>query len=78
MAEFVLKNNYFKFCNKIKQQVSGNTIATKFLPPETYIFINNLEAKFLEGQHLPPLSWLRYVDDIFSSGLMMKRVLRNF
>ena len=78
MAEFVLKNNYFKFGNKIKQQISGNTIATKFLPPEAYIFINDLETKFLEGQHLPPLSWLGYVDNIFSSGLMMKRVLRNF
>ena len=77
MAEFVLKNNYFKFGNKIKQ-ISGNTIATKFLPPEAYIFINDLETKFLEGQHLPPLSWLGYVDNIFSSGLMMKRVLRNF
>ena len=28
MAEFVLKNNYFKFGNKIKQQIYGTTIGT--------------------------------------------------
>ena len=33
MAEFVLKNNYFKFGNKIKQQIWGTTIGTKFSPP---------------------------------------------
>ena len=30
MAEFVLKNNNFKFGNKIKQKMSGTTIGTKF------------------------------------------------
>ena len=30
MEEFVLKKNYFKFGNKIKQQISGTTIETKF------------------------------------------------
>ena len=30
MAEFVLKNNNFKFGNKIKQKISGTTIGTKF------------------------------------------------
>ena len=55
MAEFVLKNNYFKFGNKIKEQISGTTIGTKF--PRTWgcVFINDLETNFLEGQHLPPL-----------------------
>ena len=65
MAEFVLKNNYFKFGNKIKEQISRTTIGTKFSPPQACIFINDLETKFLEYQHLPPLVWLLYVDDIF-------------
>ena len=30
MEEFVFKKNYFKFGNKIKQQISGTTIETKF------------------------------------------------
>ena len=65
MAEFVLKNNYFEFDNKIKQQISGTAIGTKTAPPYACIFMSNLETKFLEGQHLQPLVWLRYIDDIF-------------
>ena len=48
MAEFVLKNNYFEFGNKIKQQISGTAIGTKFAPPYASIFMSNLETKFLE------------------------------
>ena len=29
MAEFVLKNNFFKFDSKVKQQISGTAIGTK-------------------------------------------------
>ena len=65
MAEFLLKNNYFEFGNKIKQQISGTAIGTKFAPPYACIFMNDLETKFLEGQHLQPLVWSRYIDDIF-------------
>ena len=32
MAEFVLKNNYFDFGNKIKQQIYRTAIGTKFSP----------------------------------------------
>ena len=65
MAEVVLKNNYFEFGNKIKQQISGTAIRTKFTPPYACIFMNNLETKFLESQHLQTLVWLWYIDDIF-------------
>ena len=33
MATFVLKNNYSKFSGKVKQQISGTAIGTKFTPP---------------------------------------------
>ena len=65
MAEFVLQNNYFKFGNKIKKQISGTTTGTKFLQSQACIFINDIETNFLEDQHLPPLVWLWYIDDIF-------------
>ena len=32
-AEFVLKNNYFEFNGKVKQQISGTVIGTTFAPP---------------------------------------------
>ena len=70
MAEFVLKNNYFEFGNKIKQQISGTAIGTKFSPPYACIFMSDLETKFLEGYGILMI--------LSSSGPMMKRVLRNF
>ena len=78
MAEFVLKNNYFKFGNKIKQQISGAAIGTKFGPPYACIFVSNLETKFLEGQHLQPLAWLWYIDDIFLIWTHGKESLEKF
>ena len=61
MAEFVLKNNYFEFGNKIKQQISGTATGTKFAPPYACIFMSDLETEFLEGQHLQFLVWLRII-----------------
>ena len=34
-------------------------------PPYACIFMSGLETKLLESQHLQPLVWLRYTDDIF-------------
>ena len=42
MAEFVLKNNYFEFGNKLKQQTSGTAVGTKFAPPCACIFMSDL------------------------------------
>ena len=33
LAEFVLRNNLFEFNDKVKQQISGTAIRTKFAPP---------------------------------------------
>lgn len=44
MAEFVLKSDYFEFNSKVKQQLSGTAIGAKFVPPYTYIFINQVET----------------------------------
>ena len=65
MAEFVLKNNFFEFNSKIKQQVSGTAIGTKFAPPYACLFMDKFETSFLETQQLQPLVWFRYIDDIF-------------
>ena len=56
-AEFVLKNNFFEFNSKIKQQVSGTTMGTKFAPPYACLFIGKFETIFLETQQLQPLIW---------------------
>ena len=48
MAKFVLKKNYFKFNGKVKQQISGTAIRTKFTPPCACIFMDEVETSFLE------------------------------
>ena len=65
MAKFVLKNSFFEFNSKIKQQISGTAIGTKFAPPYACIFMDKLETDFLDKENLKPWVWLRYIDDIF-------------
>ena len=64
-AEFVLKNNLFEFNDKVKQQISGTAIGTRFAPPYTCIYMNKTETDFLKTQDLQPIIWMRYIDDIF-------------
>ena len=65
MAEFVLKNNIFEFNGKVKKQVAGTAIGTKFAPPYACIYMDEIETEFLKTQELQPLVWFRYIDDIF-------------
>ena len=65
MAEFVLKNNFFEFYSKVKQQISGIATGTKSAPPYACIFMDKPETDFLEKQAVKPLVWLRYFDNIF-------------
>ena len=65
MASFVLKNNLFGFNGKVKQQVSGTAIGTKFAPTYACIFMDKIESDFLKTQEAKPLVWYRYIDDVF-------------
>ena len=65
MAKFVLKNSYFEFKGKVKQQISGTAIGTKFAPPYACIFMDEVETSFLETQEIKPFVWFRYIDDVF-------------
>ena len=65
MAKFVLKNNYFEFNGKVKQQILGTAIGTKFAPPYACIFMDEVEKSFLDTQELKPLVWFRYIDDVY-------------
>ena len=44
MAEFVLKNNFFEYNGKVKKQISGTAIGTKFVRPYTCIFMDHVET----------------------------------
>ena len=55
MVEFALKNNFFEFDSKVKQQTSDTTIGTKFVPPYACIFMDKVEINFLETLAAKPL-----------------------
>ena len=78
MAEFVLKNNFLEFNTNVYQQISGTAIGTNFPPPYAYIFMNQLETKFLENENLKPLVWFRYIDGIFFIWTHGEENLQNF
>ena len=65
ISEFVLKNNYFEFNGKVKKQISGTAIGSKFALLYTYIFMDQVETKFLKTQMQKPLVWFSYIDDVF-------------
>ena len=48
MAEFVLNKNFVEFNSKIKQQVSGTAISTRFAPLYECLFMAKFETSFLE------------------------------
>ena len=78
MAEFVLKNNYFQFSDKVYQQISGTAIGTKFASPYACTFMDQVESKFLQTQKFQPLVWFRYIDDIFLIWTHDENSLKNF
>ena len=65
MTKFVLKNNYFEFNGKVKQQISGTTTGTKCTPTHACINMDEFENEFLSLPSDKPLAWLRYIDEVF-------------
>ena len=77
MAEYVLKNNYFQFSDKVLQQTSGTAIDTKFSPLYACTFMDQMEGKFLRTQKFQPLVWFKSSIIFSSSGLMVKTVSKT-
>ena len=48
LAKLVLKNNIFNFNKKTLKQKRGTTIGTKVAPPNSILFMVELEEKILE------------------------------
>ena len=65
LADIVLKNNFFEHDSKIFHQKQGTAIGTKFAPSYAILFMGDFEEQALDGYHLKPWVWWRYIDDIF-------------
>ena len=61
----IIKNNVFKIGEKIYHQLLGTAIVTKFAPTYANLFMAGLDKKIFENTNFKPLSWPRYLDDIF-------------
>ena len=65
--EYILKENYFTFMDKLYLQKHGTAMGTKMAPSFANIFMGALEQTLLSSspKHLIPLLWKRFIDDIF-------------
>ncbi len=65
--EYILKENYFTFKEKLYLQKHGTAMGTKMGPSFANIFMGALEQSLLSStpNHLVPLLWKRCIDDIF-------------
>ena len=64
LAEIVLKNNIFKFSKKNIKGKRGTAIETKFAPPQSILFVAELEEQILRKEFKTRL-WWRYIEGIF-------------
>ena len=65
LAECVLKNNIFEHSTSFYKQLRGTAIGTKMAPPYAILFMGDLEEKIFKDCDKKPLTWWRYIDDIF-------------
>ena len=65
ILHLVLTKTAFLFNGEYYEQISGTTMGTKCAPSYAILFMGKLEKDFLHTQHLSPLVWWRFIDDIF-------------
>ena len=62
----ILQENSFQFCGKNYLQTHGTAMGTKMAVAFANIFMGKVETEILSQSALKPLTWKRYIDDIFS------------
>ena len=65
MAAFVLKKKIIlNLIEKLKHQISGTAIGTKFAPTYAFIFMDEIETIFFDAQGFKSLVWFQYIHDV--------------
>ena len=63
--KIVISKNTFRFHNRFYEQTKGVAMGTKCAPPFANLFMAALEEKALATwEGTPPVSWLRFLDDV--------------
>ena len=65
LLEMVLHMNHFEFNKELLLQVVGTAMGSICAPSYANIFMGKLEQEIIDGFHLKPLGWFRFIDDIF-------------
>jgi hypothetical protein len=78
LAKFVLTKNTFEFNSQVYLQVAGTAIGTRMDPTYAIIFMHMLETNILASATYKPLSWLRFIDDVWSAWTHGKEKLISF
>lgn len=76
-AEFVVRNNYFEIKSNVFWYIGNDYIHAKLPLTHAFTWIDRDEQSFLETQEAQLLLQLRYIDDIFSLGLMEMKKEKN-
>jgi hypothetical protein len=65
LLSFSLKHNEFTFANKYYRQVCGTAMGKKYAPSLADLYLMELDHMAMNGFHLKPAYYFRYLDDIF-------------
>ena len=65
MLGLILKENSFQFNGKNYLQTHGNAMGTKTAVAFANIFMAAVETEIINRSHFKPLTWKRYIDDVF-------------
>ena len=65
LLKLVLHNMNFEFNGEHFLQMGGTAMGTPLAPNYANLFMDRFETIALAGYHLKPLTWLRFINDIF-------------
>ena len=78
MLRLILKENSFHFNGKNYLQTHGTAMGTKMAVSFANIFMAAVETEIISRSHLKPLTWKRYIDDVFSLWNINKGEISSF
>jgi uncharacterized protein YggL (DUF469 family) len=78
MLTLVLKSNNFTFDGNHYLQLNGTAMGTKMAPCYANISMGNLEERWLLSLLKQPLSWLRFIDDVYMKWIHSDKEIDDF
>ena len=77
MLGLIVNENSFQFNGENYLQTHGTAMGTKMAVSFANIFMAKIETSLIQQSETKPKEWRRYIDDIFSSGTVIKKTWIN-